>query len=149
MDFDETYAKWKVWDQIFNIYIIVRKWLEVFSGNMKLCEIIPKHIIRLHSTSAKFNKIAKIVEIREIENFMICFDFYRELKLIWWKKRSVTWSGSVWRSFLKIWNFMKMYLNIVYNLLKSEQNHDFSMFWIWNTFKMLKMIVKIIKMWIS
>ena len=61
------------------------------------------------------------------------------------KKLSVTLLVCVWGSFLEIQNFMKSYLNMVYNLLKSEQNHQKSMFWIWGTLKVPKIALKVIK----
>ena len=132
---------------------IVRKCLEKFPENMKSHENISKYCIYAARCNAKSRKIVKIHpkirEIRKIENFEEKIVLCRELRYISWKKLNVTLLWCVWRSFLKIWNFIKIYLNIVYNLLKSEQNPDFSMFSICNTFKMPKMMVKMIKMWIS
>ena len=54
--------------------------------------------------------------------------------------------GCVWGSFLEIQIFMKSYLNIGNNLLKSEQNHQKSMFWIRGTLKVPKIAHKIMKM---
>ena len=60
------------------------------------------------------------MKIRKIENFEIKMDLCQELRSVKLKKQSILLLGSVWRSFPTFSNFMKMYLNIVYNLLKSE-----------------------------
>ena len=88
-------------------------------------------------------------EIRKIENFEIFVEFFREMRWNMSKKRSITLLVCVWRSFLEIQIFMKSYLNSVYNLSKSEQNHQKSRFWICRTLKVLKIALKVMKIWIS
>ena len=61
------------------------------------------------------------------------------------KKLSGAFLVCVWRSFLKIQIFVKSYLDITNKLSKSEQNQAKSKVWIWYTFKVPKMILKVMK----
>ena len=79
---------------------------------------------------------------------MVTF-FYRIMVNPWVFDPPSEFQRCVWRYFLKIQNFMKSYLDITNNLLKSEQNHEKSMSSIWDTFKVPKIVLKMMKIWIS